>query len=379
MANKIILHIGLQKSGTTYLQEVLGHCTAEFAEAGTLYPLPAETPRPGTVENHEHAMYGLLGTEFPWVAEARAIELREGWERLSAQVRAWPGTVLLSAEALAVIRTPAIRRLLDTLEVPDLDVLVTARSLGRSLPSLWQQHIRNGRAGTFDDYLHVLADQRDRPLEQIEQELDPHLWRAFALGRLVRRWAAEVGIGRVRVVTNSGSPPELLWSRFTQAIGMPAFADRPSADILGKRTHAGLTAEETILLGSLNYALSQANYSREDAARVRDTVVNDGFLTRDERGPKNVIPEPWRARVVRWGEEDLADLLGTGAGLVGQVADLRYDPDSERHEPPTARDVSKASAVALLAVARAFQERPAEPDPTPPSRPRQRRLFRTSA
>jgi hypothetical protein len=371
------LHIGLQKSGTTYLQEVLGHCKAELAEAGMLYPLAAEAPRPGTIENHEHAMYGLLGTEFPWVGEDRAAELRGGWERLSAQIRAWPGTVLLSAEALAVIRTPAIRRLLDTLQVTDLDVLVTARSLGRSLPSLWQQHIRNGRAGTFDDYLQALAEQRNRPQEDIEQVLDLHLWRAFALGRLVRRWAAEVGTGRVRVVTNSGSPPQLLWSRFTQAIGMPAFADRPPADVLGKRTHAGLTAEETILLGSLNYALSQANWSREEAARVRDTVVNDGFLTRAERGPKNVIPEDWRSRVLHWGETDVTDLLHSSVGLVGDVAELRYEPGRELQELPTARDVSKASAVAVLAVAAAFNQPSAPPEP-PAVQRRQRRLFRTS-
>jgi hypothetical protein len=377
MARKIILHIGLQKSGTTYLQEVLGTCAAELAEAGVLYPLAGEAPRPGTVENHERAMYGLLGTEFPWVSEARAADQRGLWERLSGQVHEWPGTVLLSAEALAVVRTPAIRLLLDTLDVTDLEILVTARSLGRSLPSLWQQHIRNGRAGTFEDYLQVLADQRDRPWQDIEQVSDLHLWRAFALGRLVRRWAAEAGTGRVRVVTNSGTPPQLLWTRFTRAIGLPAFADRPSPEVLGKRTHAGLTAEETIMLGSLNYALSLGDWSREEATRIRDTVVNDGFLTRDERGPRNVIPETWRGRVLRWSEDDVSDLLASGVGLVGEAEDLRYDPGSEQEKPPTARDVSRASAVALLAVAADLRQPPAPPEPPAPP-PRRRRLFSSS-
>jgi hypothetical protein len=357
------------------LQEVLGHCTAELAEAEVLYPLRAEELRPGNIDNHEHAMYGLLGTEFPWVGQARSAELRKLWDQLSEQVHEWPGTVLLSAEALAVIRTPAIRRLLDTLGTSDLDILVTARSLGRSLPSLWQQHIRNGRAGTFDDYLQVLADQRDR-LDDVERERELHLWRAFALGRLVRRWAEEVGPGRVRVVTNCGSPPQLLWSRFTQAAGLAEVAGRPSADVLGKRTHAGLTADETILLGSLNYALSQARWSREEAARVRDTVVNDGFLTtRDQRGPKNVIPKSWRPPVARWSREDVSDLLDAGVEVVGDVADLRYEPGSELDEEPTVRDVSRASAVALLAVAAALKERPSAPVV---SEPRYRRLFRTS-
>jgi hypothetical protein len=319
-------------------------------------------------------MYGLLGTEFPWVGEARAAELRETWERLAAQVQDWPGTVLLSAEALAVIRTPAIRRLLDTLDPPDLEVLVTARGLGRSLPSLWQQHIRNGRAGTFQDYLQVLSDQRDRPRQDIEQVLELHLWRAFALGGLVRRWAAETGTGRIRLVTNAGSPPELLWSRFTQAIGLPDFAGRPSADVLGKRTHAGLTAEETVVLSSLNYALSQSDWSREEATRVRDTVVNDGFLTRTERGIKNVIPEDWRGRVLQWGESDVAELLDSGVRLVGDVEDLRYEPGGGLQQPPTARDVGRASAVAVLAVAAAFKQPPVEPV----VQPRPRRLFRTS-
>src|SRR4051794_33492045 len=133
MASKITLHIGLQKSGTTYLQSILGGCAGELAEIGVLYPTGNKT-----IETHERILYGLLGTEFPWVSEERARNYRSQGKWLVSEVTRWPGRVLLSAEALSVIRTPAIHSLLDSLGCADVDIIVTARDLGRALPSLWQ-------------------------------------------------------------------------------------------------------------------------------------------------------------------------------------------------------------------------------------------------
>ncbi|MCP9951518.1 hypothetical protein LUX33_25860 [Actinomadura madurae] len=75
MASKIVLHIGLQKSGTTFLQHVLQAGGEALAEAGVLYPVPPDWERgKRTVANHEWPSYGLLGTEFPWVSRERAAE-----------------------------------------------------------------------------------------------------------------------------------------------------------------------------------------------------------------------------------------------------------------------------------------------------------------
>jgi hypothetical protein len=346
MASRLILHIGLQKSGTTYLQELIASGAAELAEAGVVYPVAPAGKRRRRTENHEWASYGLLGPEYPWVSEQRAAAEKGAWKTLERQVARTKGTVLLSAEALSAIRTPAIRTLLDRLAVRDVEVVVTARSLSRTLPSLWQQHVRNGRRLGFERYLAMLEEQRRMPAARVEEDVDLHLWRAFAIGRLVRRWAREVGESRVRVVTSPGRPPELLWARFAEAIGVPGFTFR--AGDAGRPVHTGLTAPEAVVLTSLNAALASAGWPSDRARRLREAVLTDGFKPRAERGPRIAVPAHWRSRVADWSAEDVADLLDSGVTLIGEPADLR--PAGEDVRAPTIEEVGAACAAAVLAV-----------------------------
>lgn len=351
MADRVILHIGLQKSGTTYVQKVLQECGDAVASAGITYPLPSPRRRRRDVENHEWPTYGLLGNEFPWVSRRRAESEREHWVRLLRQVRRSSRPVLLSAEALSVIRTPAIRRLLDALDASHVDVVITARSLGRTLPSLWQQHIRNGRRTDFEGYLAGLAEQRERPADEIENQLKLDRWRAFAVGGLVRRWAKEVGLDQVRLVTAGGGPPRTLWSRFVTAIGVPALEDVPPWPVLDLRTHSGLTAPETQLMMSLNEALVDAEWNGHDAGALRERIVTRGFQARPHRGARIMIPMEWRDRVARWSEEDLADLEATGVTVIGDLADLAYRPEPEPVRPVAPEEIAQAGAAAIMAAA----------------------------
>src|SRR5918999_64768 len=327
VASKIILHIGQQKSGTTFLQHMLQGNGDALAAAGIGYPVPRDWDRGRrTVANHEWSSYGLLGAEYPWVSDRRAEREAASWRALLDQVHAWPGTVLLSAEALSVIRAPAVRRLLDALGVDDAEIVITARSLGRSLPSLWQQHVRNGRSTSFDSYLDSLARQRDKGRDHIENDPAAHIWRAFALSGLVRRWSA-AGAARIRVVTTPGRPADLLWHRFAEAIDRPDLARIPVLADGDRTAHTGLTAPETLVLAALNAAIRDGSWSRRDADRIRQ-IATTGFHGRAERGGKIVIPPGWRARVGEWSSEDLADLAG--AEIVGGDADPRYDPAGEQ-------------------------------------------------
>jgi hypothetical protein len=347
MASRLILHIGPQKSGTTYLQELIAGGAAELAAAGVVYPVSPAGKRRRRTENHEWASYGLLGPEYPWVSERRAETEKAAWRTLERQVTRAKGTVLLSAEALSVIRGPAIRVLLDRLGIGDVQVVVTARSLRRTLPSLWQQHVRNGRRLGFERYLEMLAEQRRLPGARVEEDRDLHLWRAFAIGRLVRRWAREVGTSGVRVVTSPGHPPELLWTRFAEAIGVPGLTF--TADNAAKPVHTGLTAPEAVVLTTLNSALATAGWTADRARRLRETVLTDGFQTRADRGPRIAIPAHRRACVDEWSKEDVTDLLDSGVTVVGDVADLRPEPGRDEAGEPTAEEVAAAWAAAVLA------------------------------
>jgi hypothetical protein len=349
MASRLILHIGLQKSGTTYLQELIASGVEELAAAGVVYPVTPAGKRRRRTENHEWASYGLLGPEYPWVSEQRAAAEQGAWKALERQVARTKGTVLLSAEALSVIRSPAIRDLLDRLGVDDVEVVVTARSLNRSLPSLWQQHVRNGRRLGFVRYLDMLGEQRRLPEARIEEDGDLHLWRAFAVGRLARRWAREVGESRVRFVTSPGRPPQLLWARFAEAIGVPGFTFQDD-DVTAKPVHTGMTAPEAVVLTSLNSALATAGWPADRSRRLREAVLTEGFQSRPERGPRIAIPEHWRSHVAEWGNQDVDDLLDSGVTVIGDAADLRPRLGGDDEDAPTVEEVTAAWAAAVLAV-----------------------------
>jgi hypothetical protein len=361
VAGRIIVHIGLQKAGTTYLQRVLQLNGEALADAGILYPVPLDWHRGRrTVANHEWATYGLLGTEYPWVSKERLTEESAGWERLLDQMRhAKGGTVLLSAEALSVIRSPAIGRFIGSLKADEIDIVITARDLGRSLPSLWQQHIRNGRQVGFAGFLRGLAEERDGSgaAERIETDLDAHVWRAFALGGLIRRWGAVVDPDRISVVTIPVSaPPSRLWTLFSEAIGVPRLAETVTTD-LDDPVHTSLTAPELDVLVAVNSALEQLNWSRGPSARLRADIT-EGFMSRKHRGPKPAIPSSWRAQVAKWSEEDVAQVIEAGVSIVGDVSHLRYEPDQADPPSPSRDEITRTTAAAILAVINAEAPRP---------------------
>lgn len=369
VASRLVLHIGVQKSGTTYVQGVLRACADELAAAGFGYPV-ARFADPASKRNiHETATYGLLGTEYPWVSEKRAETERNTWAWLSGQVRGWPGTSLVSAEALSVVREDAARRVLEALDVADVQVVVTARGLGSLLPSAWQQHIRNGRALGFGTYLNRLAAERDRGWDAIERDHDAHLWRAFALGRLARRWGRIVGPERVTVVTNRGRPPELLWNRFAEAVGLPGEITPGTA---GAPAHTGLTAAEAVVLESVNARLGGGSWPRNLRADLREHLIRQAFATRPDRGPRIGVPPAHRAAVEKWSAEDLGELAGSGARIAGDLDELRFDPGAEP-DGPTLSDVTAAAGAAVLAAAAASGE---NDPPAPIGRRVARRVLR---
>ncbi|GAA1557429.1 hypothetical protein GCM10009678_45520 [Actinomadura kijaniata] len=364
VAAKVILHIGQQKSGTTYLQEVLGHCAdALAAETGVLFPPSLRDVLPDAVENHERATYGLLGTEYPWVSAERAAAEEDKWTRLAARAAEWPGTVLISAEALSVVRSAAVRRVVGEFAPAEIEIVITTRGLGRALPSLWQQHVRNGRRQEIGTFFETLAAQRDQGPESIELEHDQHHWRAFAIGGLVRRWAREVGADRVTVVVNPGSPPDRLWRLFTAAIGVAEFADRPPEQVLTRRTHSGLTMPETLVLVRLNRLLEEAGWDTYSARAARERLLLSGLLPRSGRGPRVGVPESARRLVEDWSRADVADLESTGARIVGDLDDLRFDAERDVHRPLTPDQVADAAAAAVLAMVDRSDFQPAPPRP----------------
>lgn len=357
MADRLLLHIGTQKSGTTYLQRVLARLSGDLKRDGVLYPTRLQGRR--EIYNHEAAAYGLLGTAaFPWVPATRAQAQVSAWERLRRKVSEWDGTAIVSGEALSVIDSRAAARLVESLGVANTQVIITARDLGRVLPSSWQQHIRNGRSTSFATYLQQQAERRGEgsPRDLAARwDADPEqtFWRAYAIGGLIERWAPLARTVSVVTVPRRGAAPDELWHRFRRALDVgPALPEVPPV-IDDLQANVGLTEPEVLVLAALNREVDRTKADSPDMRALRARIVRDAFVPRDDRGSPVRIPPSWVPRVSGWAQDDLAVLRSTGAILVGPESDLVVEAPAPStagrgsDEGPRADEVARAAGAAI--------------------------------
>ena len=351
MAERLVLHIGTQKSGTTYLQRVLAALAPVLRKKGVLYPTRLVGKR--EIYNHEAAAYGLLGTEsFPWVPRHRAEAQRDSWQALVDKVGRWDGTAIVSGEALSVIDASAARRLVESLGVQRTDIIITARDLGRVLPSSWQQHIRNGRSTPFSTYIRQLDQRRgdstcaDRRARW-EADPDQTFWRAYAIGALAERWAISTSSVHVVGVPRSGADTNELWRRFVAATGLSDIAPDTAPEVDLVAANIGITEPETLVLAGLNRALEAGELPEPRRRAIRGRIVREAFVHRDHRGRRVALPAEWIERVRTWTEEDMAELDATEATLTGDRSDLLVDADATTSEDIDAESVADAAGVAL--------------------------------
>jgi hypothetical protein len=200
MARRVYLHIGTLKSGTTYIQEFSSRNRKALLDAGLLWT--------ASVANFR-AVDDLLGTWRPRPG------LEGAWERMSRRIQAHDGDALISNELLSPIFPPKMERLVNALAPAEVRVIITARDLGRVLPSHWQDGIRNRQTTSWDDFFAAV-----RGAEGSDQQLHTSFWRKHGVGAMVARWANEVGLDNITVVTvpPAGSPSTLLVERFFAAM-----------------------------------------------------------------------------------------------------------------------------------------------------------------
>lgn len=322
MNSRVHLHIGPRKTGTTYLQHTLVRNQHRLAALGVTYPTGSVTGPRGL--NHEAAL--LDASEGKTSGQAR---------ELKRTLRRGSGDVVLSGEALASRTPDAIARLIDYLGAEEVSVIITARALDRVLPSLWQQHIRNGRVSSYSNFLRE-ATQHNRLAGTGE------LARQYAYADLTQHWLSHVS--RVTVITVSSqasSSPKLLWERFLTALGVDARGSSWDASEIPR--HDGLTACEAFLLREVNAQLESAGRSVEDRRDWAVRLTEQVFELRSDRGaPLRLPPDLWQ-KVAAQSSTIVADLSALAnhpqVSVIGDLDDLQ--PADKPPSPPSQARLSK--------------------------------------
>jgi hypothetical protein len=302
MAQRVVIHIGLMKSGTTFLQGRLNANREELAEQGVLFPGP-------TWRRHVNAVADFMGAK----------ERQPGsWESLREEINDHPGTAVVSMEYLAMLGPRKIPWLAQSFDSADLRIVIGVRDLGRSVPAMWQEVVKNRQTWTWAEYIDSI---------RTDGESGKRFWRQQHSGRIVTRWTKSLTPDQVYVVTlpPPDAPSETLWNRFCEVAGIEAASWREAP-----RSNESLGAASALVVRELNLRTSDLTlqgYKRRVKAVAKYLMPAH---RREEDAIGFVVPE-W----LRQESQDIrAQIERSGAHVVGALDELTpldvpgVDPDS---------------------------------------------------
>jgi hypothetical protein len=331
VTERVYLHVGPFKTGTTYLQGLLTANADRLAEQGVLYP-------GGTFARQSRAIHDALGRESMPSSDR---DIAGQWDRLAAEIRGWPGTAaVLSQETLSAAERKDVAQLYGRIASPDLHVIYTARDLSRVAPAMWQTSLRSRQTATWADYLAAL-----RSPDRFSRKAGRHFWRCQDAAAVLGLWRGHVPVENLHVVTvpRSGSPPELLWQRFCQVLGV----DTQDHDLQPDRANPSLGAAEAELLRRLNSRLADTDIN------PKNWLFGIRWLARGlEQRPGAVrfaLPPEDISWISSRAENIVRALRAAGYPVVGDLDELLPQPGPDDGRTPGAyRDDSIASDAEIL-------------------------------
>lgn len=239
MARRVYVHIGLPKTGTSYLQQSLWLSRSALAASGVL--LPGETH-----QVQRFAFWDLLGRRLRGVNQPK---VPGSWNSLVEAIGSWPGDrVILTDEFLVNARPAHVRRMVRSMAPAEMHVVVTVRDLGRLICSMWEQEVAKSRTWSWPEFLAAVRDPGGGPATA-----GIAFWLRCDLQKILATWEQAVPPERIHIVVvpPPGSPPTRLLERFAAPLDLDVSALTPPPAAVN--SSVGVT--ETEILRRLNAGL----------------------------------------------------------------------------------------------------------------------------
>jgi hypothetical protein len=366
----LYLHIGTRKSGTTFVQRALRASAPALAEQGLALVFP----------NRRSEVKAVLTPLRRHAAGGDAAEARAAVEAMVDGILASPlERHLVTLEDLGTLPGTTADLYHSALERLDVELLVTARHWGATLPSEWQQRVKQGAVTSYADFLTAVRGRTPASADFLRCQDVP---------AMVRRWRGGLPDEKVHVlaVPPRTATPGLL-DLFCGVLGVDP--DRLTVPELPQRalnTSLGMAEAET--LRRVNLALGgrlkddQPGGSYYDG--VRHWLTHQHLMQRENLAIG--IPSDQQDWVVDAARRQAEEIAALGVDIVGSLEHLV--PSGALDENPSTVPEEAVAAVAAELLAelaidrvtwlRAEQSEPAVPArPTAPEPPRtwRRRLF----
>ena len=252
MSRNVFLHVGLPKSGTSYIQKTLSANRETLEAAGLLFPGSAWV----------HQVRAVQDVRQMHVAPGKRRLVAGAWNRLVAQVASWPGDAIISMEWLAAASPEHIRAMVEDLSPARVQVIFTVRDLARTVPAAWQEFMQNREEWSWEEFLESVVSDERAPGSPSRR-----FWSQQDLAELLGRWTSVVPATDVHVVTlpHPGAGQGVLWQRMCTVLGTGYEEVRLGG--LGSNTSLGLESAE--LMRRLNRVARQEG--------LRESLYNQAF------------------------------------------------------------------------------------------------------
>jgi hypothetical protein len=331
MAAKVFLHIGLPKTGTTYLQTVMWADRDRMRAQGVLLP---------GRERRDHLWTTRIIREDPNL-DTYEERVRESWGVLKAEIAAWPGTALISHEFFAGADAEQAARMVAELAPAEVHLVVTAREPVGLYSGGWQESLKNRDSRTMAEFAEA---------EVSDSSMSVWNWRTLDVRLVLERWAPTVPAERVHVLPlpPPGSPRTLLWQRFAGLVGL----DPDSFDLSATFPNESMGVAEAETLRRINDHLKDEDFERpfDRGVYIRTFLADERLATRhgEKYWPTEDIVEDCRTRAL----DAVAHIEAAGYDVIGDVRDLLV---ADTLEPRRRVDSVTEAEVAEVATALAGQ------------------------
>ncbi|MEX0429372.1 hypothetical protein AB3X52_17270 [Nocardioides sp. DS6] len=330
MADEVFIHLGLPKTGTTYLQTILWNARDQLRADGLL--LPGQ-------ERRDHLWASREVREDPNLHRLPA-RAATAWQRLRDEIAVWSGRALISHEFFAAASAEQAARMVDALAPARVHLVVTARDPLGLFAASWQESLKNRGTTPMERYSRKVS----------ANPLDVWNWRTLDLRLVLERWAPAVPAERVHVLPlDTSAPRDDVWHRFGGVLGL----DTTAYDLSMSFPNESMGVVEAETLRRVNQQLDSA-----DVPYAFQRAFDRGVYLRTFLADERLVPRrgerfwPRADRIAECrerGEAAVAHVREHGYDVVGDLERLLV-PETlpERRTPDSVTDAEVADAATWL-------------------------------
>ncbi len=334
----VYLHIGLHKTGTTYLQNLMRANRDGLSEQGVEF-----TAGPGKPVQ-AFAVWDLQGRRPRGADDPR---IAGSWPALVEAIHASGSpAALVSEERLSLSTVKQARTAVKAFPQSEVHVVVTVRDLARVAVSAWQEEVKNDHTWTWREFAAAIRDPA-----QLATNPARGFWLRQDIVSICEVWEAAVPISRIHLVTvpHPPAPPRKLVDRFCSVVGFDAAVLREEP--VWTNETVGVAATE--VLRRVNERLGGRLNQRQHDQVIKMTVAP--MLARRTEPVRFTLPADEHGWVSERAEETVAMLATRGYPVVGDLAELRPQlSDGRRPDDATDQELLEASLDALALLSERF-------------------------